>query len=271
MHAELKGEYSNAPFVVASVYRIFRPIIRLLVGRVTCSFLNQVIREIYIEEARDHLERRGDKVTKASLALLTGIDSRTVDNVEQNRKRLREGPEYSAESFILSRWRTDPDYLDEQGNPAVLPIGGRGPTFSRLVSQCAGRNVTTPLLLNILVDSGNIEVVNDTHVRVVDSKYRAVSGDEKAILDSGFLAINRLSHVVVHNLENRDKRLLQQDRWSIRIPPEKLPKVKALCRASTERHIQEIYDILAEHESSELTPQGMSFGVGWYHWAHQSP
>ena len=69
-----------------AIERIIRPFIKLIVGRVSCGFLIQQVKRIYIEEARAWIENNdaNGRVTKSKLAMLTGLDTRTISSFEEN-------------------------------------------------------------------------------------------------------------------------------------------------------------------------------------------
>jgi len=262
---------SESTFVIDAIHRIFRPIIRLLVGRVNCSFLLDVIRKIYIDEARKEISRQngGKKITKAALALMTGLDTRTIDRIDRAEISgdKSSNSDYLGESALMERWCSDPEYLDENGQPMELPIEGRGQSFSSLVSSCIGRNVTTAMMLNNLSESGNIEIVKDERVRVLNPWYQAISSSERVLVENGSFALNRLADVIATNFAAEPgHRLLQRERWTLRLRPEDLPEVKRQCIDATERNIAEIERILQDFEQPEFKPLTVGFGVGWYHW-----
>ncbi|MFN2333863.1 MAG: DUF6502 family protein [Wenzhouxiangellaceae bacterium] len=262
---------SESTFVIEAVHRIFRPIIRLLVGRVNCSFLLDVIRKIYIEEARRELrhQNKGKKVTKSALALMTGLDTRTIDRVDSamgsDDQTSRAG--YTSESAMMERWRSDPEYIDERGQPRVLPIEGHRGSFSSLVSSCLGRNITASMMLNNLSEAGNIEVIDGTSVRVLNPWYQAITSSERVLIENGSAALNRLAEVVEKNTRSApENRLLQRERWTLRVQREDLPEIERQCIQATERNIVEIERILEKFEQPGFDWLTVGFGVGWYHW-----
>ena len=116
-----------------AIERIIRPFIKLIVGRVSCGFLIQQVKRIYIEEARAWIENNdaNGRVTKSKLAMLTGLDTRTISSFEEKMQRSmkRQLGDLCAEAAVLDAWNSDAKYRDEDDKPAVLPILAGAPLF----------------------------------------------------------------------------------------------------------------------------------------------
>jgi len=274
-HAEQNQDIS---WLVDAMARMVRPIIRFAVGRVSCPALVNLVREIYVEEARNHLEQQNPdrKVTRSALALLCGMDGRAIKAFEENREHCYVASDVCSEAAILEMWNRDEAFLDgESGEPAALLIHGPHGTFQRLVSRAAGRAVTPQTALERLLDSGNIELSDDgTKVWLVDPYYKPVKDSECAAIEAGSLAVNRLGRAVVHNtsrtLEGQPS-WLQQDRWSYRIPRDRLDIIRTEVRAILERHIVEVEDYLESEEKKPSEANESSVGIGWYYWEEDAP
>ena len=53
--------------------RVFRRVVRLVIGSVSLPALVDILKAIYVEEAQNKLIRDGTKPTKSALALITSI------------------------------------------------------------------------------------------------------------------------------------------------------------------------------------------------------
>ena len=58
--------------------RVFRKVVRLVIGTVSLPALTDILKGIYVEEAERKLIREGSKPTKSAIALMTGLDTRVV-------------------------------------------------------------------------------------------------------------------------------------------------------------------------------------------------
>jgi len=172
------------------------------------------------------------------------------------------------EAHVLDKWARDPMFLNELSKPLDLPIYGRGLTFQNLVSQTAGRNVTAQTVLDRLVASANIELLDENTVRMVSRYYFPLSGAKYEMVDVGMQAAANLLSTVQHNVDYRDKpdrRLLQQQRWSTTIPNHMYEEFKKSVEAKMREHIDISLEQIEQHEDdSDPNQHLMTAGVGFY-------
>lgn len=273
----LAEQSAHINWIVEAMVKMIRPIVRFSIGRVSCTALVNLVREVYVYEAKEHLKAQNPdrRVTRSALALLCGMDSRAIATFENNGNKTYSASDVSSPGCILEIWNKDKDFRDSVSDgPAELLIHGPHGTFQRLVSRAAGRAVTPQTALDTLLESGNIELNEEgTHVRLVDPVYKPVKDSEKTAIEAGSLAVNLLGKAIVHNTTrhiHNQAPWLQQDRWSYRIPCDRLTRVRAEIREVLEKHIQEI-EIHLEREEQE-TEKGAecSVGIGWYYWEERS-
>ena len=79
-----QSQHDQGARLASAIERVIRPFVRLIVGRISCGFLIQQIKRIYIEEARRWIEKNDHhgRVTKSKLAMLSGLDTRTISAIE---------------------------------------------------------------------------------------------------------------------------------------------------------------------------------------------
>lgn len=273
----LAQQRADINWLVEAIVRMIRPIVRFAVGRVSCTALVNLIREVYVAEAKIYLKAQNPdrKITRSALALLCGMDSRAIAAFEENASKTYSVSDVSSPGYILEMWNKDEDFRDGlSGGPAELLIHGPHGTFQRLVSRAAGRAVTPQTALETLLESGNIQLSSEgTHVRLIDSIYKPVKDSERTAIEAGSLAVNLLGRSIVHNT-NRHARnqppWLQQDRWSYRIPCERLSIVRAEIRGVLEKHIQEVEIHLEKEEKETDKGAECSVGIGWYYWEERA-
>ena len=159
-------------------------------------------------------------------------------------------------------------FLGDTSEPLDLPIYGRGLTFQNLVSQTAGRNVTAQTVLDRLVASGNIELVDENTVRMVSRYYFPLSGAKYEMVDVGMQAAANLLGTVQHNVDHRDhpdQRFLQQQRWSTTIPRHVYEEFKKAVETKMREHIDISLEQIEEFEDDRGPQQQLiTAGVGFY-------
>ncbi|QKK01540.1 MAG: hypothetical protein HND55_02055 [Pseudomonadota bacterium] len=275
--AHTHDQHGDIQWMMAAMARMFRPLIRFSVGRVSCSALVDMIKELYVAEAREHLQQQNPdrRVTYSSLALLCGIDGRAIQAIERNSGRTYTASDVCSEAAILEMWSRDTAFTDpEAGTPNELLIHGPQRTFQQLVTRAAGRMVTVQTALSRLLESGNVALNEDeTKVRMIDYRYMPLADSDPASIESGSLAISRLGRSILHNT-NRVRRTgapwLQQDRWSTAIPASKLRQVREAVRRILETNIGEVETCLEREEIQPYEHAQCSVGVGWYYWESSS-
>lgn len=265
-----QSQHDQGARLASAIERVIRPFVRLIVGRVSCGFLVQQIKRIYIEEARRWIEKNDHhgRVTKSKLAMLSGLDTRTISAIESQGASSEEFTvgDLCAEAGVLYRWTSNPEFQDSDGEPRSLPVMGKSRSFQSLVSSTIGRNVTYQTVLERLLESGNVEIEDDEFVRLVSPYYQPVKASEQTIIDAGSLSIGRLTETILFNLDTseRSNRLLQQDRLSRRISKKDLPELKTKARDLTERQILEMETLIDSYESEGDVEDQCLFGIGWY-------
>jgi hypothetical protein len=258
-------------WLIQSVDRLVRPIIRMLMGRLPCTVLIEIIRDIYVEEGTKFLAKREGKATSAALVAMSGLDSRAIKSIQGRAGKQYTQSDVCVESAILEMWAQNPLFQDSEGRPAELNLHGPSRTFQGLVWRAAGRAVTPPTVLNGLIDNGNVELkATENRVRLVSKVYTSIEPSEKTSFVAGSFSMHRLANVIAHNLVDRTDRglppWLQQDRWSTAIPSDKLPEIRSEIRAVLTRHISEVTDRLEEAETKPPQANQNTVGVGWYYW-----
>jgi len=267
----------DTDWLIKSVYRMLRPVVRLLINRITCDALLDVVRRIYVDECSKILaqemgganERQG-KVTLSSLALRTGMDSRMINKLMATQPSYAP-EELSREAAILARWASDPLYVDPENNlPKDLIIYGHGPTFQGLVTRAAGRNVTVNTVLDRLLEGGNVEMIDEFHVRLTNRFFSLGSKSEKPLIEVGSKAVGRLVNTIQHNVSHcalePDEKWFQQARFSYSIPVEALPIYRRAVRDSLEKAMSEVEAVIDTFDTAGGHGEAITAGVGAYYW-----
>ena len=255
-----------------SIIRVLRPLIRLMVGNITFNVFLDLAKQIYVEESQRELKRRDPKgrVTKSALALLTGIDTRAINQILAEMAEDKELDEIFLipEAEVLAEWGYKPKFRGPDDIPIDLPISGRGITFQNLVTKLAGRNVTAQTVLDRLTKSGNVELVDENTVRLVSKIYFPLQGDNYEALDVGMAAAANLLRTVHHNVSNQDGapgRLVQQQRWSNDIPIKNYEKFKAAITDLLRDQIDESLSVLENYEDEHDASPKVTAGIGAYY------
>jgi hypothetical protein len=172
-------------------------------------------------------------------------------------------------------WSSDPFFLDtETGEPAKLPIVGRGRTFQTLVLRSIGRNITVKTVIGRLQDSNNIRVVQEDveKVELLSMLYSPISNDRAKQTEVGLVEASRVLSAVIHNMTADDEtRVPQQGRWTYRLDPNKFKEFRTKARKLLEKQIEEGELLLEDFEEATKQPGQLTVGIGWYQWNDHEP
>src|SRR5210317_351895 len=118
------NQQDDAKSITHFLSRVFRKVVRLVIGSVSLPALIDILKAIYVEEAQKKLLREGSKPTKSAIALITGLDTRVVTNLlAQNLDSTIQNQNVNPEHALIDMWTSDPFFQDaETGKPARLPI-----------------------------------------------------------------------------------------------------------------------------------------------------
>jgi hypothetical protein len=256
--------------------RVFRKVVRLVIGTVSLPALVDILKAIYVEEAQKKLVREGSKPTKSALALITGLDTRVVSSVlSQNLDYTIRTQNANPEVALLDTWHLDPYFRDEEiGKAAPLPILGRGRTFQTLVLRTIGRNVTVKTVMDRLLAAGNIRVLDGDieQVELLSRVYQPLSDDRAKQIEVGLIEASRVLTAVVHNMSSEPElRVPQQGRWTYRLSPTRYREFRSRARDLLDKQIKEGESLLEEFEESNKEPGQYTVGIGWYQWSDHEP
>jgi hypothetical protein len=255
---------------------VLRRLVRLIIGTISYPALIEMLKTVYVEEAQKQLINDGLNPTKSALALITGLDTRVVSGVIENDFTIQTEPEkMNPEAALLDTWAKDPFFQDtDTKKPAVLPVEGRGRSFHGLVLKSVGRNITVKTVLNRLVVSGNVRMVqgNIDRVELLSVFYSPLSSDTAYLTDIAFLEASRILSTVIHNMNaDREDRLPQQGRWTYRLNPRKYEQFRTRSRQLINKQIKEGESLLEEFEEPTKQPGQLTVGMGWYQWDDHEP
>jgi hypothetical protein len=113
---------TRSAIVLAAVLRAFKPLARLLLRHgVAYPAFASALKQVFLEAAVDELHRTGRKQTDSAISLLSGVHRRDVRNLGRlDGARIAMEEPMSMASQVMSRWLSDPDYLDADGQPRAL-------------------------------------------------------------------------------------------------------------------------------------------------------
>ena len=246
------------------VERVFRRLIRMLIGKMSLKKLQEMIQIIFVEEAEERLKQEapGKNVALGDIALQTGVDTRTI-------KKIRtyialSNPIHQDDSFldgfmplfkVFDLWMNNDRYFDaKNGKPRVLHIEGEGATFSELVKTAIqSRGLTARAVLKRLKEIDVVEIDRDAATVTLKQEDNVfISKNDLDLLDVGFTAIANLASTIDHNIQNNlneEAKYFQRGSWNYQFDPEKMDHVRKVIHRylrKTDTRSRELITSLAE-------------------------
>ena len=262
----------DAKSILEVIPLILRKIVRLVVGTISYPALVEILKSVYVEEAREKLLRNGSRPTRSALALMTGIDTRVVSSVLAKDCDTTVNPQQISPEFtLIDMWSSDSFFVDsDTGKAAILPIEGRGRTFQGLVLRAIGRNITVKTVLNRLLKSKTVEVIDGDiqEVKLLSKEFTPITSDIAKLTDITFLEASRLMSAGIYNMTTTpEERVPQQGRWTYRLAPDNYKKFRRETRFLLQKQIKEGEALLEKFEESQKQPGQLTVGIGWYQWS----
>lgn len=267
--SSIAPQLREAAVLTRAVENAFRKLIRMLIGRISLKKLQELIQIIFVEEAEVRLKQGAPEknVALADLALLTGVDTRTI---KKTRAYISlSNPPHKDDTFldgfmpmfkIFDLWINDERFIDgTHGKPRELDIEGEGATFAQLVKLAIqARGLTTRLILKRLqeIDFISVNPLTQT-VKLTQENHIFISKDDLDSLEVGFAAIGNLADTVNHNIQNRlnaDKKYYQRGSWDFQFSPEKMDQIRQVISSflsKTDTEARKLIGSLSEPEPQQ--------------------
>ncbi len=193
------------PALVKALRRLLRPLIKLLISRqITFPWFSGFLKSIYVEVALDDFQINGVPPNDSRVTFLTGVHRKDVRRLREGRS---EGVDQAPKSvhlggLLVSKWCSDPDYLNDSGHPMALSRLARkdgGPSFESLVSSVS-KDFRARAVLDEWLRMGIVELVDDDCVQLKTEAFVPREGLEEKLY---YLGQNVEAHLAacVHNIE----------------------------------------------------------------------
>lgn len=282
MPATQKNRSGEAAILTRAVDTVFRKLIRFLVGRISLVRLQEMIRYIYVEEAEKTLRiaNPGKNVPMTRLALITGLDTRTLVEV---RKRLETDSsqyrqqflsELTPESAIVEAWASLAGNAG-QGSGNVLDYGSENSGFEQLVrATMSGRGITTQSIIERLVATRSIvqDRKNRTLELIVDEFSPYLSDDEPNIVNAALSAISNMVSTIEHNMVSPlDQKFFQRQSWTFRLDPDDRESFRQAMRKMLEENKAGAEAGIKPWERESYGEDLLTAGVGFYYFEDAGP
>lgn len=251
----------------ASLVRILVPLVRLLLRYgLPYGTFSEIAKRVYVDVALKDFTIPGRKPTNTRASVITGLSRKEILRIQRFPELGDElGEDLPTNSYnrairVISGWVRDPEFADDDGQPAVLAFEGETLSFSLLVRRYSG-DATPRAVLDELVRVGSVEQNEQGEIRLLSRSYVPADGDEEKISILGH-DIADLIQTIDHNLQKppEDSRF-QLKVYYDNLPAESIPPFRSLSTKKS-RELLEFFDRELSSKDRDINPK--SQGKGQY-------
>lgn len=240
-----------------------RPLVRMvLAAGGSCAEASDVLRHVFIEEARRVLIEDGVAPTVSAIAVKTGLYRSVV--AQRLAQSLDAGLEKQVRKHRLTRllegWHTHPLFTDARGLPVELPLEGRR-SFEELVARYVPSVYPTALLDELLRVSA-VEWADDEHTRLRVLKRTASAGDVTvdALRTAGEHAAHVLDTLRINAEHPRAPRFAGAA-IEFQVSPLHVPRLRNLIRERAEVLLRSAQEAISDVGNLSTAGDGVKLGV----------
>jgi hypothetical protein len=220
---------------------ILRPLARVAVARgLPLSALQQILKDVLVDAARQELARRGEKPTQSRISVLSGVhrkDVRAALSQTPVRSGARE-PVSRAES-VVGRWLGDPAYRDDAGQARTLPRAGPAPSFEALVAGIS-TDVRPRTVLEELKRLGFVRHDAGADTVALDTAAFVPSADEAHLLRLFEANLSDHASAAAANVTGDDGPFLERAVYYTHLPPDAVEALHRTARADSRTLLEKL-------------------------------
>lgn len=259
--------------IYEALMRVLKPLVRIMLrSGVTYKAFSEVLKAVYVEIAASEFRIPGRKQTDSRIAVITGLSRKEVSRVS-GLKLPQDLPDpvlHNRAARVLKGWVSDPDFLDDRGEPRAIMFDEGEKNFSDLVRSHSGDAPPRAVLdelerVDAVVrnDDGTLKLVARSYVPRLDDL-------EKINLMGG--AVGQLIVTMDHNFWTENERELRFQRVvsNDKLDPDAAVAFHDFAREESRKFLDTLDQWLGEHEASKHRMQMFSgdlqrVGLGLYY------
>ncbi|HLZ33176.1 MAG TPA: DUF6502 family protein [Nitrospira sp.] len=266
---EIKSSHTHS--LSSATSRLLYPLVRMFLrnGKGARS-LYDLVKQVYVQLAKEEFGIGGKKATVSRIAILTGLTRKEVKALLAER-RPGDGSmeeEYNRAARVIAGWLKDPRFGDGRGHPAPLPLGGKRGSFAALVKIYSG-DIPVRAMLDELLHIGAVQVMKDDRICLRSRGYipQKNTPEKLSILgtDTADLIATIDHNIYVNPKHPRFQRKVMYDN----VPVEAAQEFQAIVAARGQELLEDL-DRWLSHRDRDVNPSTrgtgrVRLGVGLYH------
>ena len=254
LQESINADHSRREAVVAAMTAM-QPIAALLLeAGVSYPDMMRLVRRAYVDEAAARQRSAGSRPTISRIAASTGLSRPDVSEALSAPPIPSSAAELAprAGDRILAGWKSDPDFLNQDGSPKPLSYVEAEPSFSTLVKR-HGPDIPPRAMLNELIGSGHVEAIDHDRYRPTTSDSKTSESRVEAITNFG-PKMNALGSTLVRNLTcQQENNLFESLSIVSKVAPNLSPKISRELERRCRTFSQSIDRYLIDQQLSDQT------------------
>lgn len=269
--------YSVQAGLLAAYSKLMRPLIRILLRHgVTYAQFSEVVKTTYVSIAAQEFKVPGKKMSKARIAIVTGLTRKEVQRIAEKEDREAAEPRTNLSRIarVLMGWHTDPDFTGPYGMPLELRYDSDVPedaTFTRLVQRYSG-DMTPRAMLDELLRVGTVVETDQNWFKVLKREYvpHSLAPD---FLERVGRGVHNFVHTIEFNMQKSEKGKGKFERTVSRdggLRAQDLPLFEDYIHTKCQALLEEMDNWLTKLEDPKEGDEVIHTGVGIYHFVIES-
>ena len=234
----------------AAILRLLRPLVRMALKRgLSYNTFASLLKWVYFDVAKHDFPIEGRKQTQSRISVITGFTRKEVKRLSDLQKPTsrNQREKYNRAARVISGWRRDSEYLDEQGHPIAIPISGEDASFEALVRKFSG-DMPPRAVLDELSRLGAVKLDSDSIVRLVQDAFTPVGDDDIKFHILG-TDVNLLISTIENNIEpDRQSPYFQRKVYYDNLPEEVLADFRKASRKQAQKLLDNLDRQLAAND-----------------------
>ncbi len=257
--------------VLLALLKALRPIARFLMKfGIGYREFAEISKSAFVDVATSDYGLRGRPTNISRVAVMTGL---TRKEVKRLRDKISAGNQVDMARVIppaeiLSRWHSDPDYLDSSGRPLTLEFDSAAPSFAGLVKKYGG-DIPPGAMRTELKRVGAVTETDTGRLTVQVKDFRPIEREDQVQRALG-LALYGLALAIDHNLnEEHDDKWVERLAFSTRIRRGDNARVRRISQDRASEFVESVNDLFSAYETihggDESELESTTVGVGVYY------
>lgn len=244
---------------------VLRPLASMLLRcGMTWKEFSDLSKSLFVQAATEEFGIKGRPTNVSRVSILTGISRKEVKRQRDllTSKHSPTRTKTTDATRVLSGWFQDPDYVDENLAPRLLPESGPSPSFESLCTRYGG-DIAMPTMLKELLKTDTIERTDDGRLHAIRRYYQPALLDDENLLWAVSL-ISDLSETMNNNvfLDGKCTPRFGRKADNTRVRADAIPEFRALMNERGQVFLEEIDDWLTKHENKDIGDQTESVRLG---------